>query len=297
MKKLSLLLISFFIIGCATKKHEISIWMPPADGKALEVTNIVIRGNGEDELHKKLKFALAQELIKSRFFTIKPHANSKDTKKTISNFGYTEKISNKSIAIITFDATENYSLERGSTPRVIYLQSCNWMAEKDPCQRIGTQTVNDGIQKISYSMTAVLEISSGGKLIRKPVKITKEYSRQDRFVPDRNVIQSRLSNWIAREFAKKIAPYKALIDIKFIGGDSIAQKMIMHRAYKSAIDRLAELNSKEESAENIYMIGMAYEAMGNTKSAKSFYEEALLKLPENETIKKSLERVKLTASA
>jgi Flp pilus assembly protein TadD len=84
-----------------------------------------------------------------------------------------------------------------------------------------------------------------------------------------------------------------------LDGDSIALEMIEKGAYSLAFKRLEKLITRdavtEKTAENLYLQGVSLEFQSDLTGASSFYNEALLLDPGNETILDAVNRIKKAA--
>jgi len=108
-------------------------------------------------------------------------------------------------------------------------------------------------------------------------------------VPDNSLdIQMRLANHIVDQYLKMISQYTEKTVLDVASGDAIAVNFIRGNAYEKAINRLENMERKEEDSFNL---ALAYESIGEIAQAVKYYQEAIDKDPGNKTYKDAIRRV------
>ncbi len=121
-------------------------------------------------------------------------------------------------------------------------------------------------------------LASGGKL------------RTNRSVVKNSLdIQAELAKSVVDKYLKQISRYTEETKLEIASGDSIAVNYLKGNAYEMAINRLENLERKEEDSFNL---ALAYESIAENDQAAKYYQEALDKNPGNNSYKESLKRVR-----
>ena len=100
----------------------------------------------------------------------------------------------------------------------------------------------------------------------------------------------RLSKQTSRSYLKQISPYEEKTILELMPGNETAVNLIHGNAYQEAIAYLQGLD--QLSFEDLYNLGLAYEANGEIGLARIQYETALQQKPENTLILESLNRLR-----
>ncbi len=98
--------------------------------------------------------------------------------------------------------------------------------------------------------------------------------KRDSRVPLSNLdLQYRLTDQIAREYVSQVIPTFRKADMSIDSdGDEVGTTLLQGNAYEEAITYLQ--GRKDRTASDDYNLGLAYEALGQRKQARTFYESA-----------------------
>ena len=98
--------------------------------------------------------------------------------------------------------------------------------------------------------------------------------KRDSRVPLSNLdLQYRLTDQIAREYVSQVIPTFRKADMSIDSdGDGVGTTLLQGNAYEEAITYLQ--GRKDRTASDDYNLGLAYEALGQRKQARTFYESA-----------------------
>ena len=105
--------------------------------------------------------------------------------------------------------------------------------------------------------------------------LTQGYNlKRDSRVPLSNLdLQYRLTDQIAREYVSQVIPTFRKADMSIDSdGDEVGTTLLQGNAYEEAITYLQ--GRKDRTASDDYNLGLAYEALGQRKQARTFYESA-----------------------
>ena len=117
----------------------------------------------------------------------------------------------------------------------------------------------------------------------------------EEFISSPAVLLNRGLNEIAYHYTKKIIPHKEKIKSEIMrGGDSIAVKLIENSAFNLAINRLDKIVSSEDDpeADDLYNLGLIYEALNEFHIALEYYLKAGNLEPEEKIIAIALRRLR-----
>jgi len=103
-------------------------------------------------------------------------------------------------------------------------------------------------------------------------------------------IQARLAKHVSRRFLQTISDTSEAASLKLLAGDDVALALIQGNAYEDAIAWLQGKGSR--SAEDEYLLGLAYEATGQMRQAGIYYAVARRLDSGNAVIQAALARVR-----
>jgi len=245
--------------------------------------------------------ALRERFTELPFLTVEGSFSPVELSGQLKDFNLRPRIEMQDrVAFLRYEVKENSEVLRSQSVRLVTLRRCNYLLEKNQCAVIGTATLREGLQKVNYVQSVSLSLKDAdGNQIVPDQSFERGYSKSMKMVPDEIVLRKKVSNLIAREYTKQILPYRESFDIVLLDGDSIALEMIEKGAYSFAFKRLEKLITRdagtEKTAENLYLQGVSLEFQSDMTGASSFYNEALLLDPGNETILEAVNRIKKAA--
>ena len=104
----------------------------------------------------------------------------------------------------------------------------------------------------------------------------------DEVLPSFNQLIADLASSISTLFIRRVAVTERLVSYSIAsGGDAKAKLLIEAGAYEMAIERLQEVTAKAKQAEDMYNLGLSFEAVGEYGIAATSYREALAMDQEN----------------
>ena len=103
-------------------------------------------------------------------------------------------------------------------------------------------------------------------------------------------IKIKLGRQVAKKYVKLISPYNENSKLTLEDGDEIAVMLIRGNAFQEAISYLQGFDHLD--SEDEYNLGLAYEAVGNSKKANIYYRKALQKDPDEDLYIKAVKRTK-----
>lgn len=297
MKNILLFLVITILVSC-TKTHELKLLHPPKEAALIQGIEILVVENSKkgDPLYDMMEQALREHLSQRGIFTLIP---SVETKKLISDlalFNYIPKLYTDTasrLGVVSYELKEATHIKRIQGQRYVMMQSCNYLNKKQPCRSSGQAMLRNGKQNLHYKLTAniVIKRQDGTPLLSR--SIFGEVNLNEKFVPDKLVYRSKTAQFIARNFSKNILPYETQVKIELTGGgDGDALDMISYGAYRQAIKRIANLPVDDRNEpENLFYLGFAFEALHDYSGALEYYRQALQVAPQEEYLKKSVQRV------
>ena len=293
-----------FTTSCTTKV-AMRTWVPPQNtGQNIAAKAdylIIVNSHKGELLYDILEDALRERFSELPFLTVEGSFSPVELSGQLKDFNLRPRIEMQGrVAFLRYEVKENFEVLRSQSVRLVTLRRCNYLLEKNQCAVIGTTTLREGLQKVNYVQSVSLSLKDAdGNQIVLDQSFERVYSKSMKMVPDKIILQKKVSNLIAREYTKQILPYRKSVDIVLLDGDRIALEMIEKGAYSLAFKRLEKLISRdagtENTADNLYLQVVSLEFQSDLTGASSFYNDALLLDPGNETILKSVNRVKKAA--
>ncbi len=294
-----LFLIPFLVQGCTKYKEFNAVF--PAEIEALnQYSKIVIENpKPDDYLHQLLENALKTQLTSIHPGNIKPAKELNQLEKDIALFNYNPKIENladSKIATLSYSIKAKTRFKRDHTSKQTVLKSCNFMTRIPVCIPIGTASLKKGKQTVNVTLSGFIALKNNeGKTIIAEFPINQTFGDSGKLVDSRGKILHEGINRIAFDFAKRIVPHRDKIKSEILrGGDSVAVKLIENNALNMAINRLDRLISKDSDPdlEDLYNLGLAYEALSEIQQALVYYEKASDIDSDQEAVKIALKRVR-----
>ncbi len=138
----------------------------------------------------------------------------------------------------------------------------------------------DSLMSASSSVTAL--VAQNSKAIENSAAVFPSFTQ----------LISDLSTSIATNFVRRVAVTEKMVDYTIAtGGDEQSKLLITAGAYEMAIDRLQEITAGEKNPEDLYNLGLSFEAVGEFGLAAVSYKEALLTNKENLMYAQGLGRI------
>ncbi|MBC8258878.1 MAG: hypothetical protein H8E38_07675 [SAR324 cluster bacterium] len=301
-------LILLFSAGCTTTV-PLRTWVPPhavAQNIAARVDYLIIVNSHKGELvYDIFEDALRERFSALPFLKVEASSNTAEVALQLKNYNFIPALQSKGrVAFLSYEINEINDVQRLQASRVVNLRRCNNLIKsknRKRCRITGRAIIKQGVQNLRYSQKVIFNLTNqeGHKLIAVQ-QIKRGYQKKGKLIPDEILLRKKVSDLIAREYSKLVLPFRKNIEVEMLSGDSIAVEMIEKGAYRQAFKRLEKLLAQQErsdkSAENIYLQGLALEFQSELSGALSYYREALLIDPENETIVKAVNRIKAATS-
>ncbi len=289
----------FFVSGCA-KYVEYEAIFPPDNEKLTKYKKIVVVNDHRGDLYHDL----FENALKTQLTSINP--GNIDAIKTGDQIGteikalqYNPKVDTmgkKSIAVLSYKLQVDPKITREKSSRTVSLQRCNYLLEKNPCRYTGTAQLVRGNQSVRVMLTGKVVIKDGlGNQILPPHSFNRLVSDSNQFVKSDMELASSGLNTIAYDFARKIIPHREKIKSEILtGGDAVSVAMIENRAYSMAVNRLGKIVADEEEPEvdDLYNLGIAYEALNEVYAAADFLFQAKKLEPDHQLVKQALKRIR-----
>lgn len=145
------------------------------------------------------------------------------------------------------------------------------------------EQLEKGTQKITDAVTSDVD-RKGDRIIEQSGMVLPSF---DQLVAD-------LSESIAAQFVRRVSITQKTVRYEIAGGgNDTAQMLIEVGAYEKAIEVLNETlnNADEQNPDDIYNLGLCYEATGDYGLAEVTYNDAIERDPENLTYIKGIGRI------
>lgn len=267
--------------GCAIYK-EFDAVFPPKNTALTSYSKIIIDNpKPRDHLHQMLENALKTNLTSIHAGNVKPAKELNQLQQEIALFNYNPKIesvADSKIAKLSFSIESKKTVNRDRKTSQVVLKSCNNLTRIPICLPTGSASLKSGKQTIRVTLTGTISLESlDGKTIIADFPINTTLSDSGRLVDSGGKLVHKGINRVANQFTKQIVPYREKIKSEILrGGDSVAVKLIENDALNLAINRLDKLVSTDSSPEleDVYNLGLAYEALSELQQALVFYEKA-----------------------
>jgi tetratricopeptide (TPR) repeat protein len=140
---------------------------------------------------------------------------------------------------------------------------------------------------------------SKGNLIVPKFSINTSQTDSGRLLKSSGLLVHNGINNVAYEFTKQIVPHREKIKSEILrGGDSVAVKLIENDALNLAVNRLDKIVSRDSDSdvEDLYNLGLAYEALSEMNQALVFYQKANDIDSDKKVVKAALKRVRRIVS-
>jgi tetratricopeptide (TPR) repeat protein len=293
------ILISLLFQSCA-KYKEFEAIFPPENNALSNYSKIVIDNpKSGDHLHQMLENAIKTQLTSIHPGNIKPAKETNQLEKEIALFNYNPKIESlgaSKIATLSFSIKSRKTVKRDRTLSRVVLKSCNNMTTIPICLPTGTASLKSGTQTVRITLTGSISLkNSQGQAIVAEFPINESLTDSGRLVDSSGMLLHRGINNVAYNFTKRIVPYRERIKSEILrGGDAVAVKLIENNALNLAVNRLDKLISSESDpdVEDVYNLGLAYEALTEIQQALEFYQKANDIDSDQEVVKIALKRVR-----
>lgn len=126
----------------------------------------------------------------------------------------------------------------------------------------------------------------------KPRTDSSSFENSPMVLPSFDQMVTDLASSIASSFTRKIAVSEKKVSYPIdTGGDTQSVQLIKAGAYEMAIDRLQRVAAKSKAPEDLYNLGLSFEATGDFGLAKVYYREAYETDPGNFIIAQGLGRI------
>jgi len=126
----------------------------------------------------------------------------------------------------------------------------------------------------------------------------KSIETSDEVLPSFEMLLSDLSGSVASDFIRKVSVTTTHLPLSIAtGGDKRSQMLVQAGAYQMAIDQLQKITATEPNSDDLYNLGLSFEAVGEYGLARLNYKEAFNASPENALYAQGLGRIeKVTRS-
>ncbi len=286
------------IQGCAKYKEFEAVFPPENNSLAKYQKIVIINKNRGEHLYDLMENALKSQLTSIHPGNVKPGKKDGEIGNEIKMFNYNPKIDaipEQKIAYLSFDLKADEVINRQKKSNRVSLKSCDYLKKKDKCRTTGSASIASGLQTLKVILTGHIYLKNSSEnaiIAATPIQRTLSDSGKVIKTPA-NLIFNGL-NQVAYEYAKKIIPHKRRISSEILkGGDSISVKLIENGALNLAINRLDKITSKSDNPdyEDLYNLGLSYEALNEFQPALEHYHKANDLKPQNDAIKTALRRV------
>ncbi len=295
--------ISMLLQGCA-KYKEFDAIFPPENTALTNYSKIIIDNpKPRDHLHQMLENALKSHLTSIYAGNVKPAKEISQLEKEIALFNYNPKIelvAGSKIARLSFSVESKKTINRDRKTSQVVLKSCNNLTRIPICLPTGSASLKSGKQTIRINLTGMISLKSNdGKSIVADFPINITLNDSGRFVESSGILIHKGINKVANQFTSQIVPYRQRIRSEILrGGDSTAVKLIENNALNLAINRLDRIVSRDSNpdVEDVYNLGLAYEALSEVQQALVYYEKAGDIDSDEEAVQTALQRVRRVVS-
>ena len=159
--------------------------------------------------------------------------------------------------------------------------------------KIRQQIVNDFQQDETFQEQFFSEVERTSLALEDPAVYFSEglNLKKNHRVPLTSMdLMIRLSKQTSKRYLKQISPFEEKTDLELMPGNETAVNLIHGNAYQEAIAYLQGLD--QLSFEDLYNLGLAYEANGEIGLARIQFETALQRKPGDAFILEALNRLR-----
>jgi tetratricopeptide (TPR) repeat protein len=104
----------------------------------------------------------------------------------------------------------------------------------------------------------------------------------DEVLPSFDQVVADLASSIAAQFVKRVAVTRTQVPTRLAaGGDETAKVLMQSEAWNTAIERLQQITASNANLDDLYHLGLCFEAIGDYGIARNFYRDAWRQDQEN----------------